>query len=208
MSLFVQGTIATGITQPVDVMKTRLMEAKPGQYKVKLVPIFTGCINLQQLQCFPTKHSGKFNKIMLLFAVVAIPTVTHRIPVIYQNDIVNEMHFPSLLALHVLLQFRGIQMFRLELKISPQKSSNCGVFTRVHDYRCCILMKNCIFGLNIIFLCYKPVIILYHSQKSLTCSKTLFFKVHLYLTADFLFFLSECGSLCSLHSKAWTYGLL
>lgn len=30
---FIAGTIATGITQPVDVMKTRLMEAKPGQYK-------------------------------------------------------------------------------------------------------------------------------------------------------------------------------
>ncbi|KAK2571913.1 Mitochondrial dicarboxylate carrier [Acropora cervicornis] len=31
---FIAGTIATSITQPVDVMKTRLMEAKPGQYKV------------------------------------------------------------------------------------------------------------------------------------------------------------------------------
>ncbi|XP_029193375.1 mitochondrial dicarboxylate carrier-like isoform X2 [Acropora millepora] len=30
---FIAGTIATSITQPVDVMKTRLMEAKPGQYK-------------------------------------------------------------------------------------------------------------------------------------------------------------------------------
>ena len=30
-----QGTIATTITQPVDVMKTRLMEARPGQYKVQ-----------------------------------------------------------------------------------------------------------------------------------------------------------------------------
>lgn len=30
---FIAGTIATGITQPFDVMKTRLMEAKPGQYK-------------------------------------------------------------------------------------------------------------------------------------------------------------------------------
>ena len=34
LNVFLQGTIATGITQPVDVMKTRLMEAKPGQYKV------------------------------------------------------------------------------------------------------------------------------------------------------------------------------
>lgn len=30
---FIAGTIATSITQPVDVMKTRLMEATPGQYK-------------------------------------------------------------------------------------------------------------------------------------------------------------------------------
>ena len=29
-----QGTIATGLSQPVDVMKTRLMNAEPGQYKV------------------------------------------------------------------------------------------------------------------------------------------------------------------------------
>lgn len=36
----IQGTIATGITQPVDVMKTRLMEAKPGQYKVLIDDIF------------------------------------------------------------------------------------------------------------------------------------------------------------------------
>ena len=33
----IKGTIATGITQPVDVMKTRLMEAKPGQYKVQYI---------------------------------------------------------------------------------------------------------------------------------------------------------------------------
>ena len=39
LSVFFQGTIATGITQPVDVMKTRLMEAKPGQYKVQWVHI-------------------------------------------------------------------------------------------------------------------------------------------------------------------------
>lgn len=30
-----QGTIATGISQPVDVMKTRLMNAEAGQYKVR-----------------------------------------------------------------------------------------------------------------------------------------------------------------------------
>ncbi|XP_001629043.2 mitochondrial dicarboxylate carrier [Nematostella vectensis] len=30
---FIAGTIATGITQPFDVMKTRIMEARPGQYK-------------------------------------------------------------------------------------------------------------------------------------------------------------------------------
>lgn len=59
MSMFVQGTIATGITQPVDVMKTRLMEAKPGQYKVKLVPLFTGCI---KRTVFAAKHSGTFLK--------------------------------------------------------------------------------------------------------------------------------------------------
>ncbi|KXJ28626.1 mitochondrial dicarboxylate carrier [Exaiptasia diaphana] len=32
-SSFIAGTIATGVTQPFDVMKTRLMEARPGQYK-------------------------------------------------------------------------------------------------------------------------------------------------------------------------------
>nr|CAB3263955.1 mitochondrial dicarboxylate carrier-like [Phallusia mammillata] len=30
---FLAGAIATGMTQPVDVMKTRLMNAKPGEYK-------------------------------------------------------------------------------------------------------------------------------------------------------------------------------
>ena len=55
MSMFVQGTIATGITQPVDVMKTRLMEAKPGQYKVKLVPLFTGCFKLTVFAALPYK---------------------------------------------------------------------------------------------------------------------------------------------------------
>lgn len=53
--MFVQGTIATGITQPVDVMKTRLMEAKPGQYKVKLVPLFTGCFKLTVFAALPYK---------------------------------------------------------------------------------------------------------------------------------------------------------
>ncbi|XP_031563351.1 mitochondrial dicarboxylate carrier-like [Actinia tenebrosa] len=33
---FIAGTIATGLTQPFDVMKTRLMEARPGQYKTAL----------------------------------------------------------------------------------------------------------------------------------------------------------------------------
>lgn len=31
--LFVQGAIATTITQPLDVIKTRAMNAKPGEFK-------------------------------------------------------------------------------------------------------------------------------------------------------------------------------
>ena len=30
-----QGVVATILTQPVDVLKTRMMNAQPGQYKVK-----------------------------------------------------------------------------------------------------------------------------------------------------------------------------
>ena len=30
-----QGAIATTMTQPLDVLKTRAMNAKPGEYKVK-----------------------------------------------------------------------------------------------------------------------------------------------------------------------------
>ena len=36
-------------------MKTRLMEAKPGQYKVKLVPLFYGCIKLKVFAALPFK---------------------------------------------------------------------------------------------------------------------------------------------------------
>lgn len=39
-----QGTIATTITQPVDVMKTRLMEARPGQYRVRNSKMTTGAM--------------------------------------------------------------------------------------------------------------------------------------------------------------------
>lgn len=31
---FFQGTVATVMTQPFDVMKTRMMNAKPGEYSV------------------------------------------------------------------------------------------------------------------------------------------------------------------------------
>lgn len=32
--IFLQGTVATLMTQPFDVMKTRMMNAKPGEYSV------------------------------------------------------------------------------------------------------------------------------------------------------------------------------
>ena len=32
-----QGFVATGVTQPVDVLKTRLMNARAGEYKVCIV---------------------------------------------------------------------------------------------------------------------------------------------------------------------------
>ena len=35
----VQGFIATAMTQPVDVVKTRMMNAKPGDYKVQTVSL-------------------------------------------------------------------------------------------------------------------------------------------------------------------------
>ena len=81
-------------------------------------------------------------------------------------------------------------MFKLGLKISPLKSSNCDIFTKVHDCRCCVLMKNDIFGFNIIFLCCEPVIIHYHSQKQkLHVLKHYFSKyMQVYLTANFLLF--------------------
>lgn len=55
----VQGTIATSITQPVDVMKTRLMEAKPGQYKVNsiLEEIFLLQVNLSVTLIYISKDA-------------------------------------------------------------------------------------------------------------------------------------------------------
>ena len=49
--LFMQGTIATTITQPVDVMKTRLMEARPGQYRVRNSKMTTGAA----MKCGPER---------------------------------------------------------------------------------------------------------------------------------------------------------
>ena len=36
LSLFFQGAIATFLTMPLDVMKTRMMNAKPGTYSVSM----------------------------------------------------------------------------------------------------------------------------------------------------------------------------
>lgn len=36
-----QGFVATGVTQPADVLKTRLMNARSGEYKVQVTPLFT-----------------------------------------------------------------------------------------------------------------------------------------------------------------------
>ena len=53
-----QGFVATGITQPVDVLKTRLMNARTGEYKVGVVHTAVVLYHLCELQTHTHTHSS------------------------------------------------------------------------------------------------------------------------------------------------------